>query len=113
VDPVMLDGLYKVKFRAGSDEGNCVCLFKDGHIAGGGAVMYYFGTFQVSGNRFTAEVTAKRHAKKTKPSPIMGLDEFHMKMEGIYSGGYAQLIGKVPEVPDATLMASLTKLSEM
>jgi hypothetical protein len=109
----MLQGLYKVKFRSSSDEGSCVCLFKDGRIAGGGAVMYYVGTYQVVGNHFTAEIVAKRHAKRNKPSPLMGLEEFHMTMEGIFSGAYAQLIGRIPEVPDAVLMANLTRLCEL
>ena len=109
----MLECLYKVKFRTCGDEGSCICLFKDGHMSGGGAVMYYLGTYQISGNHFTADVIARRHAKKSLPSPIMGLDEFHMKLEGLFSGGYAQVIGKVPEVPDATVMASLSRLSEM
>jgi hypothetical protein len=109
----MLDGLYKVRFHAVGDEGYCICLFKDGHIAGGGAVMYYLGTFQVSGNHFTAELTARRHAKKSKPSPIMGLDEFHLTMQGLHSGDYAQVIGKVPEVPALTLTASLMRLGDI
>lgn len=109
----MLEGLYKVKFRHGGEEGNCICLFKDGHIAGGGAVMYYVGTFTVDGNHFHGDITAKRHAKKGNPSPIMGLDSFHMTIEGLYSGGYAQVIGKIPEVPEAVLLASLTRLNEM
>jgi hypothetical protein len=109
----MLEGLYKVKFRSGSDEGHCICLFKDGKIAGGGAVMYQIGTYHVSGNHFTADVLAKRHAGKNYPSPIFGLDQFHMKLEGIFSGGYAQVIGKIPEVPGVTIMASLARLDEM
>jgi hypothetical protein len=109
----MLDGLYKVKFRTGGDEGTCVCLFKNGRIAGGGAVMYYTGEYHVTGNTFTGDLVATRHANKKQAAPIMGLDSFHMKIEGIQSGGYAQIIAKVPEVPDLILMASLTRLSEV
>jgi|GEM_PF-4045492 hypothetical protein len=109
----MLEGLYKVKFRTGGDEGSCVCLFKNGRIAGGGAVMYYVGEYHLSGNTFTADIVATRHANKKQASPIMGLDTFHMKIEGIQSGGYAQVIAKIVEVPDVTMMASLTRLCEM
>lgn len=109
----MLEGLYKVKFRAVGDEGSCICMFKDGHIAGGGAVMYYLGKFEIVGTHLTGELHAKRHAKKSKPSPIMGLDEFHIRIEGIFCGGYGQIIGKIPEVPDAVVMASMTFLGEV
>jgi hypothetical protein len=109
----MLQGLYKVKFRSGGDEGSCVCLFREGHIAGGGAVMYYLGSYEVTdGNHFVAEMEAKRHTQK-KTSPIMGLDEFHMTMEGIYSGAYAQVVGRIVEVPEAVLLANLVRLSEI
>jgi hypothetical protein len=108
----MLEGLYKVKFRTGGDAGSCICLFKNGQITGGGAAMYYLGTYKVEGERFTGEMTARRHAKRDKPSPILGLDEFHLKMEGIHSGGYAQVVGTILEVKGAILTASFSRLGD-
>lgn len=110
----MLAGLYKVHFHAGSDEGASICLFKDGKIAGGGSVMYYLGSYDfVDDNRFIAEMEALRHARKDIPSPVLGLDHFHLRMEGIYSGPYVQMVGKILEVPDATFMANMTRLTEI
>lgn len=108
----MIEGLYKVKFRTDADEGSCVCLFHRGRVAGGGSVMYYVGTYQFDGNRFTAELDAKRHAKKSKPSPVLGLDEFHMTLEGLFSGPYAQAIGRISEVPEAVFMVNFAYLCE-
>lgn len=110
----MLTGLYRLKFRSGAEEGAGICVFKDGHIAGGGSVMYYLGRYQLlDSSHFTAEIEAKRHAKKNKPSPVMGLDEFHMSMEGVFSGPYAQVVGHIREVPSAVLLANLSRLSEL
>lgn len=108
----MIEGLYKVKFRTGADEGSCICLFRSGRIAGGGSVMYYVGTYQFEGNRFTASLEAKRHAKKTKPSPVLGLDEFRMTLEGLFSGPYAQAIGMITEVPEAVFMVNFSYLCD-
>jgi hypothetical protein len=109
----MLEGLYKVKFRTGADEGFCICLFKGGRVSGGGSVMYYVGSYQFDGSRFTIELEAKRHAKKSKPSPVLGLDEFHMTMEGMSAGAYAQAIGKIAEVPEAVFMANFAHLCDI
>lgn len=110
----MLTGLYKLKFRTGAEEGAGICVFKDGHIAGGGSVMYYLGRYQLlDSSHFKAEVEAMRHAKKNKPSPVLGLDAFHMTMEGVFSGPYAQIVGHIVEVPNAVLLANLSRLSEL
>ena len=108
----MLEGLYKVKFRTGGDDGSCICLFKGGRVTGGGSVMYYLGSYQFDGNHFTMELEAKRHAKKSKPSPVLGLDEFHLTMEGISSGAFAQAVGKILEVPEAVFMANFARLCD-
>lgn len=109
----MLMGLYKMKFHTGGDEGAGICLFRDGRIAGGGSVMYYLGEYQMlDPNRFIASIEARRHGKKNKPSPVLGLEEFHMHLEGIFSGPYAQLVGHIMEVPNAILMAKLERLAD-
>lgn len=108
----MLMGLYKMKFKTGGDEGAGVCLFKDGRIAGGGSIMYYVGEYQMlDASRFIASIVARRHGKKNKPSPVLGLEEFHMHMEGVFSGPYAQLVGHIIEVPNAILIAKLELLA--
>lgn len=108
----MIEGLYKVKFRTGADEGSCICLFHGGRVAGGGSVMYYVGRYTVDGNRFSLDLEAKRHAGRNKPSPVLGLDEFHMTMDGMSAGPYAQAIGKILEVPEAVFMANFAYLCE-
>ncbi len=109
----MLEGLYKVHFHAGSEDGASICLFRDGRIAGGGMVMYYLGSYELTeDNRFLAEMEAHRHARKEIPSPVLGLEHFHLRMDGIYSGPYVQMVGHILEVPESRLMANMTRLAE-
>lgn len=109
----MLEGLYKVSFHAGDENGASICLFKDSRIVGGGMVMYYIGTYTVTDdNHFIAEMDAQRHARKEVPSPVLGLDSFHLTMEGVYSGPYVQVVGKISEVPEARFLAHMTRLAD-
>ena len=69
-------------------------------FAGGGQVLYCIGTYVKRGNKFVGELHARKHAKSGKTSPILGMDEFHMRLEGTFHGGYGQIDGKIVELPN-------------
>ena len=105
----MIEGLYKVRYRAPKHEGFCICVFKDGQISGGGASMYYIGTYKRSGNHFIGELHARKHDRSIE-NPILGLEDFHLQLDGTVCGEYGQLTGTIREVPGAVLQANVLRL---
>ena len=96
----MLEGLYRIRYDTPHGEGGGVCIFQQGQMVGGGQVLYIVGTYEVQGNRFTGELVGRKHAKVRDLSPVLGLDDFHMRLEGLVTDGYGQLTGTIRERPD-------------
>ena len=96
----MQEGLYRIRYRTPLGESGGVCMFQKGQIVGGGQVLYIVGTYEVRGTRFTGEFVARKHANVRDLSPVLGLNDFHVHLEGTVTDGYGQLTGTIVERPD-------------
>ena len=70
----MLDGFYSVEFITHLGPGGGVALLKDGRLRGGDAAMYYSGTYDVHGDKFTANIQVFGHA--TYNGAVSALENF-------------------------------------
>ncbi len=102
-------GLYSVKFRTPRGEGaGVIVLQEDGKLVGGDTSIAYIGTYNQSGDEFTASVQTKRHAPGL-PS-VFGIDGVTIQLKGKSSGASAQCNGTASQAPGVTFQASLTKI---
>lgn len=96
----MFEGLYRIRYQTPLGEAGGVCMFQKGQMVGGGQVLYIVGTYEVHGTHFTGEMVARKHAKVRDLSPVLGLEDFHMRLEGTVTDTYGQLAGTILERPD-------------
>lgn len=57
-----MNGIYRVGFRTRIGEGTGTIYLVNGNIYGGDAVVAYWGTYRVEGNRFIATISTKQHS---------------------------------------------------
>ena len=73
---VMKNGLYSIHVtlldgRVGKGSG--VIMFRDGHILGGDAYLFYTGSYTVKDNTFKGEVLVQRHTTPAQnENPLFG-----------------------------------------
>lgn len=104
------DGLYGVQFQTQRGAGTGVVFLHEGILRGGDSMMYYTGTYQLSGNSFTGEVHAGVHARPAGMASVFGRDDVHITLKGTFSGDNATLTGTAKEVPGAQFSAHLKKI---
>lgn len=109
----MLEGLYKIKYRTPEREGFGICVLKDGQVVGGGDVLYFTGHYTERGHWLVGDLQAKRHAPVSEASPILGLDAFHVHLEGSAYGGFMQVSAQIAEAPNISVHANLTHLPDL
>ena len=107
---VLIEGLYKFLFSTPRSEGSGICVFKTGHIVGGGDIVFGVGTYKENGNHVSGDVHAMRHARAGKPSPILGLDEFHLHLDGLIYCGFGLFSATIAEAPDILVHATLKNI---
>src|SRR5271170_6885789 len=71
----MKNGLYSIHVtlqdgRVGKGSG--VIMFRDGHILGGDAYLFYTGTYSVKDDTFKGEVLVQRHTSSPDANPLFG-----------------------------------------
>lgn len=109
----MKNGLYSIHVnlldgRVGKGSG--VIMFRDGHILGGDAYLFYTGSYTVKDNTFKGEVLVQRHTTPAQnenplfggPNPVgIGVSGTFTDTRGVMNG--TALVGKASQIFGATL----------
>jgi hypothetical protein len=109
---IMKNGLYSihVKLQDGrSGKGSGVIMFRDGHIHGGDAYLYYTGSYIVKDDTFKGEVLVQRHTSSPDANPLfggpnpvgIGVSGTFTDTRGVMNG--TALVGKASQIFGATL----------
>jgi hypothetical protein len=83
------DGTYSAWFKTPRAQGTGIVRFENGKISGGDSIMTYDGSYEVSGDRFTATVTTRRHT--AGHATVFGIDDLVLKLDGVSKGGDSQV----------------------
>ncbi|CCE00475.1 conserved hypothetical protein [Bradyrhizobium sp. STM 3809] len=101
----MKEGTYSAWFKTPKGQGTGLVELVDGIVRGGDAVLSYFGSYEVHGDRFTALIKTRRHASG-QPS-LFGPDELTLSLEGCCRGTPMTCSGTAAEAPDVPFEAIL------
>lgn len=108
----MQNGLYKASFSTPFGSGDGVVYMRDGQLWGGDSMMFYRGTYTVSGNKLSAEVKSEVHSKTPGMVSVFGADRVAITAVGAHTGTQATLSGTAPQAPGVTLLVKLNKLTD-
>ena len=95
----MRTGLYKLKFQTPFGESVAMAVLTDGKIRGGDTGLFYLGTYQESGDKFSADVVTARHTYHGDIQSVFGTDIVHITLKGQFSGDDGQMTGTSEEMP--------------
>lgn len=114
----MHNGLYSIHvglMDGRTGRGSGVVVFRDGHIRGGDAYLYYTGSYvvQEKAGMFRGEVLVNQHTHSPNVNPLFGGGEVSIGVSGTFTdtGGSmtgVALVGK----QSLTFQVSLRKLAE-
>lgn len=82
----MENGLYHAILTLPDDVTNFVVSLRDGIIEGGDSVSCFSGTVQFKGDRFTAELFARKYAELDRYLPVFGLLPAKVTISGKVTG---------------------------
>src|SRR5258708_22281404 len=106
----MRRGLYKVHFRTQLGSGAGVVVLDNGKILGGDSAMYYVGTYQESGNQFTAVLETRFHTSSM--GSVLGVPNARLDIQGTSTGDTATLSGTTPSNPSVRFGAKLERIAD-
>jgi len=107
----MINGLYSIHvgmLDGHIGRGSGVLVFRDGHIHGGDAMLYYVGTYSVKDATVKGAVTVNQHTRIPDITPLFGGVEVSIGFSGQFDERGAKLsgsafIGKATQLFSATL----------
>jgi hypothetical protein len=105
------EGLYKVTFQTPLGAGYGVLVFAGGRLQGGDSMMYYVGSYQEQGNRFSADVTVNQHSSVQGMESVLGVSQATIRIEGNSSGDNVVADGTSPQAPGVPFQAILSRLA--
>lgn len=108
----MRDGLYKVLFQTPLGAGAGVVHLQAGKIRGGDAALYYVGSYQSDGEKFSADVVTDRHTQMPGIVSVFGKDKVHIRLTGKVSGDTVTVQGSAAEAPGVGFQATLARISD-
>lgn len=108
----MRDGLYKVEFKTPLGSGAGVLHVLQGKVWGGDAGLYYVGTVNENGDRFTATVRVDRHTRHPGISSVFGMDRVNITLDGSTQGDQGTAKGTAKEAPGILFQAQLKRISD-
>jgi hypothetical protein len=109
---LQVEGFYSVSFITPLGEGSGIMLASNGVLRGGDTIIYYTGTYSVSGDVVSAKLATRRHSYVPGLVSVFGPDEVHMRLEGRRSGNEAKLSGVAREAPEFGLIVTLRRIDE-
>ncbi|MGF6231841.1 hypothetical protein QFZ27_005796 [Inquilinus ginsengisoli] len=108
----MKNGLYSARFGTPLGTGAGVVVLRDGVIRGGDSMMYYIGSYAISGSQLSAEIEVDVHTRQQQMASVFGRDRVSVKLVGAFSADTATLKGSSPQAPGVAFSAELRKLSD-
>ncbi|WP_051615087.1 GrlR family regulatory protein [Phyllobacterium sp. UNC302MFCol5.2] len=90
------EGIYRAEFDTHSMQGIGLVVLRDGRVYGGDTLIYYVGTYSLSGNFITAQVKARPFKGMTSETiaSVFGGDENGLELVGEIRGDPISLSGK-------------------
>jgi hypothetical protein len=101
------NGFYVAQFRTPKGTGAGVLTLANGQLRGGDSAIMYTGTYSQDADKFTAQVSTKRHTQG-QPS-VFGVDAVTIALTGKSSAGAASCTGTAAGV---TFQADLHRVSD-
>lgn len=108
----MRNGLYKVMFQTPLGQGAGVVILRDGELRGGDSLMYYTGTYDETGNQFTATVKTDQHSSVPGMAPVFGKPRVTINITGQSQGDTLNATGRSPNAPGVGFQATLSRLCD-
>ncbi|MCK1542012.1 hypothetical protein IVB12_08520 [Bradyrhizobium sp. 179] len=102
---MLKDGTYAAWFNTPLGSGTGIAHVENGKIWGRDSIMFYVGTCEVDGDRFTAQLTTNRHADG--PTLFGSNDELTLKLEGTCRGKIAHYTATTKQFPGVQLRGTL------
>ncbi len=90
------NGLYVARFTTPLGSGAGVLVLNDGRLRGGDSAIVYTGTYSQDANKFTAEVSTKRHTAGL--NSVFGVDAITISLTGTSSDTTASCTGSAAGV---------------
>ncbi|MCR4376654.1 MAG: hypothetical protein NUV50_00980 [Rhodospirillales bacterium] len=108
----MQNGLYKVHFQTPIGTGAGVVVLHDGKISGGDTSMYYTGTYEEDGSKFTATVLSAKHTDYPGFTSVFGVDRANIHLTGTSNGNSVSTQGHAQEAPEIIFEAKLARICD-
>lgn len=114
MDQQFREGIYRAEFNTPTMEGIGLVVMRDGRVYGGDTLIYYVGTYSISGNSITARV--KAYPYKGTPGEgvesVFGRDKTTLELEGEIDGNDVVLGGRSKEASGIGIKIKLQFLHE-
>jgi hypothetical protein len=104
---MLSDGFYVVQFKTPRGAGAGVLTLAKGQLRGGDSAIMYTGTYAQDGDKFTAQISTRRHTQGL-PS-VFGVDAVTLSLAGKSLGEAASCSGTAAGV---TFQADLHRVSD-
>lgn len=110
----MIDGFYTVSFLSNFGfSGTGVAVFKDGKVYGGDSEMTYLGQYSVDSNEVSATLAISKYSDHANLASVVGLNNFHLKIQGQLAALEFSLVGCVVEDSSRTITIHVKKYSDL
>ena len=110
----MIDAFYTLSFESNFGlSGTGVAVFKDGKVFGGDSLMAYVGQYSIESNVVSAQLAVEKYANRSDMESVVGLDNFHLKIQGHINDSEFSLSGNVVEDSSRTITIHAKKHSEL
>lgn len=106
----MRDGIYRIRFETPTRKATGIITLCGGRFSGTDRTHFITGHYSVSGNKLSGEITYRRHSQRPGYEHGIGLDEFHVRLNGICSETLAQFESYITERPEMRGQATFTRL---
>ena len=102
---MLKNGKYAAWYKTPAKQGTGVVHLIDGSITGSDSILTYSGTYEVSGDDFTAVLKTTRHSRGHET--IFGADNLTLLLKGKVVGRTARFKGTAAEFPDTPFEGTL------
>jgi hypothetical protein len=104
------DGEYAAWYKTPRGDGTGIIVLANGKISGCDAVLAYFGSYQVDGDRLSALVTTERHSPGQ--SSLFGIDDIELEVEGKLTGNIIVCTGRAKHAREVPLHVTLIRVQD-
>jgi hypothetical protein len=107
----MQDGIYKVSFFLGANQGNGVVTVLDNKISGGDGSFAYKGSINQASHNIYGSIKVWQHSAGV--NVFGGLTSFQLSVQGVDSGNTVKLEGTTPSALGSTVHIELVALEPL